>query len=79
MDPAIEALIAQLQEQINDLTVFLEEERLNHRDTIRRVSVIVFCLFHITSKQLDLFQLFTGFLFFHSEVIQNEKNAIIFL
>ncbi|XP_064646784.1 involucrin-like isoform X2 [Lineus longissimus] len=35
LDPAIEALIHQLQEQINDLQYFLEEERLNHRDTVR--------------------------------------------
>ncbi|KAK2186860.1 hypothetical protein NP493_186g02024 [Ridgeia piscesae] len=34
-DPERDGLIAQLQEQIDDLTVSLEEERLNHRETRR--------------------------------------------
>ncbi|ESP00748.1 hypothetical protein LOTGIDRAFT_173104, partial [Lottia gigantea] len=32
-DPERDSLIATLQEQINDLTLYLEEERLNHRQT----------------------------------------------
>ncbi|CAH1790187.1 unnamed protein product [Owenia fusiformis] len=36
-DPERESLIAQLQEQINDLTLYLEEEKLNHKDTRRRM------------------------------------------
>ena len=36
-----DGLIAQLQEQIDDLTVSLEEERLNHRETRRLVCVVV--------------------------------------
>ena len=34
-----EALIAQLQQQVSDLTLFLEEERLNHKATKDKVSV----------------------------------------
>ncbi|XP_022112029.1 coiled-coil domain-containing protein 65-like isoform X2 [Acanthaster planci] len=33
VDPEREALIAQLQQQVSDLTLFLEEERLNHKAT----------------------------------------------
>ncbi|XP_038048780.1 paramyosin, long form-like isoform X2 [Patiria miniata] len=33
VDPEREALIVQLQQQVSDLTLFLEEERLNHRAT----------------------------------------------
>lgn len=32
-DPERDSLIAQLQQQISDLTLYLEEERLNHRQT----------------------------------------------
>ena len=33
-----DSLISQLQQQIDDLTLFLEEERLNHRETKRRAA-----------------------------------------
>ena len=36
-----DGLIAQLQEQIDDLTVSLEEERLNHKETRRLVCTVV--------------------------------------
>ena len=35
---ARDSLIRQLQQQIDDLTVFLEEERLNHRETRRKAA-----------------------------------------
>ena len=33
-----DSLLDQLQQQIDDLALFLEEERLNHRDTRRKVN-----------------------------------------
>ncbi len=33
-----DALIVQLQQQVADLTLFLEEERLNHKATKEKVS-----------------------------------------
>ncbi|XP_071792548.1 flagellum-associated coiled-coil domain-containing protein 1-like isoform X2 [Asterias amurensis] len=38
VDPEREALIAQLQQQVSDLTLFLEEERLNHKATKEKLA-----------------------------------------
>merc|ERR1711879_354225 len=35
-DPERDSLISQLQQQISDLTLYLEEERLNHRQSKQR-------------------------------------------
>jgi hypothetical protein len=32
-------LIADLQRQLDDMTLFLEEERLNHKDTRKKVEI----------------------------------------
>lgn len=37
-DPERDAFIAHLQQQIDDLTLYLEEERLNHKDTKRKAT-----------------------------------------
>ena len=39
-------LIANLQQQLDDMTLFLEEERLNHKDTKKKVSKYNFLLFN---------------------------------
>ncbi|XP_033629333.1 leucine-rich repeat and coiled-coil domain-containing protein 1-like isoform X2 [Asterias rubens] len=39
VDPEREALIAQLQQQVSDLTLFLEEERLNHKATKDKLAI----------------------------------------
>ncbi|KAK6165261.1 hypothetical protein SNE40_022219 [Patella caerulea] len=40
-DPERDSLIAQLQEQVNDLTLYLEEERLNHRQTKQKAEELL--------------------------------------
>ena len=46
-----DGLIAQLQEQIDDLTVYLEEERLNHKETRKLVCIacttVFACLYYL--------------------------------
>ena len=47
-----DALIVQLQQQVADLTLFLEEERLNHKATKEKVDLQIYWKDSFTQAEL---------------------------